>query len=110
MQHGAQDFLLKERLDDYVLPKTLAAAIDRAALAEALFNEQERAQVTLNSIGDAVISTDVQGHITYLNFVAERLTGWPSAEAIGRPFGGGVQDHRRGHPSDRAKPHGDGNS
>jgi diguanylate cyclase (GGDEF)-like protein/PAS domain S-box-containing protein len=84
MQRGAQDFLLKERVDDYILTKTLAAVIDRAAIAEALFNEQERAQVTLNSIGDAVISTDVTGHVTYLNMVAERLTGWPSAEAIGR--------------------------
>jgi len=84
MQHGAQDFLLKERLDDYVLPKTLAAVIERAAIAEVLFNEQERAQVTLNSIGDAVISTDIGGKVTYLNIVAERLTGWLSAEAIGR--------------------------
>jgi diguanylate cyclase (GGDEF)-like protein/PAS domain S-box-containing protein len=86
MQRGAQDFLLKKRLDEYVLTKTLNAAIDRAAIAEALFNEQERAQVTLNSIGDAVISTDIEGRVTYLNFVAERLTGWPSAEAIGRPL------------------------
>jgi diguanylate cyclase (GGDEF)-like protein/PAS domain S-box-containing protein len=86
MLRGAQDFLLKERLDDYVLPKTLSAVIDRAASAEALFNEQERAQVTLNSIGDAVISTDIDGQVTYLNVVAERLTGWPSPEAIGRPL------------------------
>jgi diguanylate cyclase (GGDEF)-like protein/PAS domain S-box-containing protein len=83
---GAQDFLLKERLDDYVLPKALAAAIDRAAIAEALFDEQERAQVTLNSIGDAVISADIDGRVTYLNAVAETLTGWPRAEAIGRPL------------------------
>jgi diguanylate cyclase (GGDEF)-like protein/PAS domain S-box-containing protein len=86
MQHGAHDFLLKKRLDDYVLTKILGAAIDRAAIAEALFNSQERAQVTLNSIGDAVISTDVEGRVTYLNIVAERLTGWPSAEAVGRPL------------------------
>ena len=86
MQRGAQDFLLKERLDEYVLPKTLAAVIDRAAISEALFDAQERAQVTLNSIGDAVISTNVDGHVSYLNAVAERLTGWPSAEAIGRPL------------------------
>jgi diguanylate cyclase (GGDEF)-like protein/PAS domain S-box-containing protein len=86
IQHGAQDFLLKARLDDYVLPTTLAAVIDRAAIAEALFNEQERAQVTLNSIGDAVISTNIGGRVSYLNAVAERLTGWPSTEAIGRPL------------------------
>src|ERR1700728_2164923 len=86
IQRGAQDFLLKERLDDYVLPKTLAAVIDRAAIAEALFDEKERAQVTLNSIGDAVVCTDVDGHVSYLNIIAERLTGWPKTEAICLPL------------------------
>lgn len=86
MQRGAQDFLLKDRLNDYDLTKMLAAAIDRAAIAEARFEEQERARITLNSIGDAVITTDVDGRVTYLNSVAEKLTGWPEAEAIGRPL------------------------
>ncbi len=72
--------------DDYVLPKTLAAVLDRANVADALFNEKERAQITLNSIGDAVVCTDVAGNVSYLNIVAERLTGWPRAEAIGQPF------------------------
>ena len=40
---------------------------------------------TLNSIGDALITTDIDGHITMLNLVAESLTGWTQAEAIGRP-------------------------
>jgi diguanylate cyclase (GGDEF)-like protein/PAS domain S-box-containing protein len=48
--------------------------------------ETERAQVTLNSIGDAVLSTDVSGNVTYLNAVAEAMTGWPLAEAAGRPL------------------------
>jgi DNA-binding NarL/FixJ family response regulator len=86
IQRGAQDFLLKERLDDYVLPKTLTAVIDRAAIAEALFIEKERAQVTLNSIGDAVVCTDLEGHLSYLNIAAERLTGWRTEGAIGRPL------------------------
>jgi diguanylate cyclase (GGDEF)-like protein/PAS domain S-box-containing protein len=86
IQRGAQDFLLKERLDDYVLPKTLAAVIERATIAESLFDEKERAQVTLNSIGDAVVCTDINGHVSYLNIIAERLTGWPKSEAIGRPL------------------------
>jgi diguanylate cyclase (GGDEF)-like protein/PAS domain S-box-containing protein len=85
LQRGAQDFIFKEQVDDYVLPKTIAAVIDRAAIADALFNEKERAQITLNSIGDAVISTDVTGNVSYLNAVAERLTGWASAEALGQP-------------------------
>ena len=83
---GAQDFILKERVDDYVLPKTLAAVLDRAEVADALYNERERAQITLNSIGDAVVCTDVEGNVSYLNIVAERLNGWPRAEALGRPF------------------------
>jgi PAS domain S-box-containing protein len=81
---GAQDYLLKGRLDDHLLPKAIAGMIDRAAITEALFDEKERAQVTLNSIGDAVISTDVKGRVTYFNIVAEQLTGWPRAEAPGR--------------------------
>ena len=86
VQRGAQDYLLKSRLDDYLLPKALAGVIDRAANTEALFDEKERAQVTLNSIGDAVISTDVAGRIAYLNVVAEKLTGWPSVDAVGQPL------------------------
>jgi len=58
----------------------------RKALEEALFAEKERAQVTLNSIGDAVLSTDLSGKVTYLNLVAERMTGWSCAEAVGRPL------------------------
>jgi diguanylate cyclase (GGDEF)-like protein/PAS domain S-box-containing protein len=46
--------------------------------------EKERAQVTLASIGDAVITTDAAGRVEYLNTVAETLTGWTRAEARGR--------------------------
>ncbi len=60
------------------------AAADNAVYAEALYCEKERAQVTLNSIGDAVICTAVGGEVTYLNVVAERLTGWSRTDAIGQ--------------------------
>jgi diguanylate cyclase (GGDEF)-like protein/PAS domain S-box-containing protein len=53
---------------------------------ERLFEEKERAQVTLNSIGDGVLSTDTLGNITYLNRVAEEMTGWPWQDASGRPL------------------------
>jgi diguanylate cyclase (GGDEF)-like protein/PAS domain S-box-containing protein len=86
VQRGAQDYLLKARLDGYLLPKTLRSMVERAANAEALFEEKERAQVTLNSIGDAVISIDVGGRVVYLNAVAETMTGWPLHEAAGRPL------------------------
>jgi len=86
VQHGAQDYLLKDRLDSYLLPKAVGSMVERAANAEALFEEKERAQVTLNSIGDAVMSTDEWGQVTYLNAVAEKLTGWLRAEADGHPL------------------------
>src|ERR1700688_4854394 len=77
---------MKHRLHAYLLPKAVGSMIERAANTEALFEEKERAQVTLNSIGDAVMSTDVAGNVTYLNIVAERLTGWSRHEAAGHPF------------------------
>lgn len=51
----------------------------------ALDTERERALVTLESIGDGVITTDTQGRIEYLNPVAERLTGWTTQAAQGQP-------------------------
>ena len=50
-----------------------------------LRESEENLAVTLNSIGDAVIATDVEARVTRLNPVAERLTGWTLAEALGRP-------------------------
>ncbi len=52
---------------------------------EALGESEERSRVTLGSIGDAVIATDASGLVTYLNPVAEQLTGWKSAEAAQQP-------------------------
>ncbi len=86
VQRGAQDYLFKSRLDAYLLPKALVSMIERAANTEALFEEKERAQVTLNSIGDAVVSTDVAGKVTFLNVIAEGLTGWSQQEASGHPL------------------------
>jgi diguanylate cyclase (GGDEF)-like protein/PAS domain S-box-containing protein len=65
---------------------TIADITERKRAEQAVFAEKERAQVTLASIGDAVISTDADGQIDYLNAVAESLTGWSIAEARGRPI------------------------
>ena len=59
---------------------------ERKAGEDALFEEKERAQVTLNSIGDAVLTTNLRGNVTYLNQVAEMMTGWSRESAIGRPL------------------------
>jgi diguanylate cyclase (GGDEF)-like protein/PAS domain S-box-containing protein len=53
----------------------------------ALHVERSRAQITLDSIGDGVICADKEGMVTYLNVVAERMTGWTRDDAIGRMFG-----------------------
>ncbi|MBI5460717.1 MAG: EAL domain-containing protein [Gammaproteobacteria bacterium] len=55
---------------------------------DALYREKERAQVTLASIGDGVITTDTEGRISYLNPVAEYLTGWQNQQAYGKPLTG----------------------
>jgi diguanylate cyclase (GGDEF)-like protein/PAS domain S-box-containing protein len=81
---GAQDYLLTEHLDGYSLSRAVRNAIERKSHEDALFVEQERAEVTLNSIGDAVLCTDIAGRITYLNSVAEGLTGWGREDAKGK--------------------------
>lgn len=53
---------------------------------DALAEEHELVETTLASIGDAVITTDAAALITYLNPVAERVTGWSRADAIGKPL------------------------
>ena len=58
----------------------------RALAASALFEQKELFRTTLASIGDAVISTDRGARVTFLNPVAEALTGWKSSEAAGEPL------------------------
>ena len=66
---------------------SLQAEISERQLAqEALFREKELAQVTLQSIGDAVITTNAKGLIEYLNPVGEALTGIGKQEALGKPL------------------------
>jgi len=65
---------------------TIADITERKRAEQAVFAEKERAQVTLQSIGDAVISTDADGRIEYINPIAEALTAWSLDEARGRPL------------------------
>jgi diguanylate cyclase (GGDEF)-like protein/PAS domain S-box-containing protein len=66
---------------------TLTEITQRKLAERALFKEKERAQVTLQSIGDAVITTDADGNVDYLNPAAEDLSGWERRQAQGRPIG-----------------------
>jgi diguanylate cyclase (GGDEF)-like protein/PAS domain S-box-containing protein len=84
LRRGAKDYLLEDRLDRDSFVRAIRNMAERKTAEELLFREKERAQVTLDSIGDAVLSTDLQGKVTYLNVVAEKITGWTREEAAGK--------------------------
>ena len=75
--------LMQVRISEKALE--ISAARESASVA-ALLEERERARVTLNSIGDAVLSTDFRGRVTFLNANAETLTGWTLSLAAGCPL------------------------
>ncbi len=128
VEHGAHDFLVKNHIDAHWLPRTLHYLIEHntvldklrntekrfrsmevvlQAAKDALFEEQERAQVTLNSIADAVLITDLKGNVTYLNLAAEAMTGWSRQDALGRPLAEVSQvldgmTHQASNPAQRA--------
>ena len=68
----------------YVLASTRDVN-DRKLAEKSLAEEKERLAVTLKSIGDGVITTDISGNIVLLNKVAENITGWTNREAVGKP-------------------------
>lgn len=77
-EQGA-DLMMVEDISD-----RKAAELQANEMEEVLFAEKERAQVTLDSIGDAVLVTDLAGKVSYMNLEAETLTGWSSEAAVGR--------------------------
>lgn len=83
---GAQQYLPKHRLDSQSLAQAMVNTVPSKHAAEILSKGSELAADTLNSIGDAVLSTDLAGNVTYLNLVAEQMTGWRLREAVGRPL------------------------
>jgi len=85
VQRGARDYLVKGQADGYRLRSTVRTILDCHA-AEALAFENELANATLDSIGEAVLRTDTRGDVTYLNQVAEKTIGWSRQEALGRPI------------------------
>lgn len=107
MQEGAQDYLVKGQVEPRELLRALRYAIERKLIEIALFEEKERAQVTLKCIGDAVISTDILGNITFLNPAAERMTGWQLTEVTGLPMAKAFRivnaNIRKGAPNEMLK-------
>jgi diguanylate cyclase (GGDEF)-like protein/PAS domain S-box-containing protein len=84
LQEGAQEYLIKGQIETRGLRRALRYARERKLMEDELFIEKERAEVTLNCIGDAVVCTDTAGTITSLNLVAFKMTGWSWEEAVGR--------------------------
>jgi diguanylate cyclase (GGDEF)-like protein/PAS domain S-box-containing protein len=76
----AKDFLHLNR--EYIRQKETLRKLQRSR--DQLTAEHERAIVTLESIGDAVITTDESGRVEYLNPIAEQLTGWKNSESFGK--------------------------
>ena len=73
---------------------------ERKLYEEALFREKESAQITLQSIGDGVITTDAQCNVEYINPVAEELTGWKVDDGSGR----GIDEIFRGFHEETCEP------
>lgn len=79
-------YLLKP-FEEQELDPHIQMAIYKHQIEQKLREQREWLRVTLGSIGDAVIATDTDGRITFLNPVATTLTGWPEVDAIGQPMG-----------------------
>jgi PAS domain S-box-containing protein len=73
-------------LRSVALQNARAVLLARERAERALRESEERLRVTLASIGDGVVVCDVRGHVTYLNPVAEALTGWKQVDAQGEPL------------------------
>ena len=82
--HGVPRFDAEGAFQGYI--GSCVDITERKQVENALRTSEESLAITLQSIGDAVIATDVAGLITRMNPAAERLTGWPSADAQGRPL------------------------
>jgi diguanylate cyclase (GGDEF)-like protein/PAS domain S-box-containing protein len=86
VQRGAQGWLSKGYFGNYLVPQALRNIIERKKVEQRLYVAQARAEITLNSIGDAVISANMDGHVDYLNISAEKITGWSRGQACGHPI------------------------
>jgi diguanylate cyclase (GGDEF)-like protein/PAS domain S-box-containing protein len=93
MQHASGEWRwiqsrVQGRLDENGRLKRLVGVetdiTERKLYEEALFREKESAQITLQSIGDGVVTTDGEARVQYLNPVASELTGWRLDDAVGR--------------------------
>ena len=91
MKAGAHDFILKDKRARLIpaIARELRDAEtrrQRRLAEEELHRQREWLRVTLTSIGDAVLTTDVAGRVTFLNPIASAVTGWSAEAALGQPI------------------------
>ena len=79
-------FVKEEKLMVETVSEHLGRVIEQIQARKALQESENKLSITLHSIGDGVITTDAGGKVTRLNSQAEKLTGWPAEEALGRPL------------------------
>jgi len=90
LSFGAVDFIgrpfhreiCRARVKNHLVLQQQAKEL--AQSKQALFVEKQRLLVTLNSIGDAVVATDIDGRVTFLNPIAEKMTGWRQIDALNK--------------------------
>jgi diguanylate cyclase (GGDEF)-like protein/PAS domain S-box-containing protein len=87
VEQGAQDYMLKNELEQFRLKRVVRGMIELKSKEEAAIQQQQRADVILSCTGDAVLISDAAGFVRHLNEPAESLTGWPCREALGRSLG-----------------------
>ena len=104
LRNGAHDYLTKDRASPEQLQRAINNAIEKVALLRELEQQREWSRLILTSIGDGVIATDQAGCVTFMNPVAEALTGWPLGDAYKQPLLAifRLADAASGQPEDRA--------
>ena len=85
VSHGAKANLSKGHFLGEIVPITLKNIIQYQKFEANNYHHKTRAEITLNSISDAVISTNILGQIDYLNTAAEAITGWTKGNGLGQP-------------------------
>ncbi|HEX7643169.1 MAG TPA: diguanylate cyclase [Noviherbaspirillum sp.] len=85
MLMGGQGYLPKRHCHNMLIPHMFSNIVGQSFFREKTSALKAPAEAVLGALGEGVVGTDAAGAVTYLNAAAERLTGWPALEALGRP-------------------------
>ncbi|MDO8689586.1 MAG: diguanylate cyclase, partial [Dehalococcoidia bacterium] len=82
---GAQDYLVKGKIDEKLLSKSIRFAVERSRAEESLREREEKFRIITSTAHDAIIIMDSKGRTTYWNAAAEAIFGYSREEALGVP-------------------------